>query len=49
MQVVRLGLAGHSQGTQVVEPVFALLEDILKKALDHIKETTIVTIGTIGR
>jgi len=49
VQVIRLGLATNSQEARVVEPVFALLEDILRKAPDHIKETTIVTTGAIGR
>jgi hypothetical protein len=49
VQVVRLGLAAHSQDAQVVEPAFALLEDMLKKTPDHIRETTIVTTGAIGR
>ena len=49
MQVIRLGLAANSHEARVVEPAFALLEDILKKAPDHIKETTIVTTGAIGR
>lgn len=49
MQAIRLGAAANSQDAQVVEPAFALLEDILKKAPDHIKETTIVTTGVIGR
>jgi hypothetical protein len=49
VQVIRLGLAANSQEAQVAEPAFALLEDILKKAPDHVKETTIVTTGAIGR